>query len=215
MRNTMILSGLAAVALFGSGCTSTSTSTFDPSNPTVNTTRAIGTVSQAECFMAARAAAENAMSSPVFDRFLQNYRSEKNDPGAVPLMQVGYLKNNTNDPDLQINLVTDELCNALLNSGKVEVTLATGRDASQTFAEARKLQSDDNFKQKTVMKKDTLEAPRLSMEGAIISNVVKADKETVQVYSFNLKIADIQSGKVIWSYIKTFGTKKVKSSFGW
>ncbi|MDD5663793.1 MAG: hypothetical protein PHT71_05985, partial [Victivallaceae bacterium] len=74
MRNTMILSGLATVALFGSGCTSTSTSTFDPSNPTVNTTRAIGTVSQAECFMAARAAAENAMSSPVFDRFLQNYR---------------------------------------------------------------------------------------------------------------------------------------------
>lgn len=213
MKKTTLFLGMVAVALISGGCASSST--FDPANPSSNTTRAIGTVSQAECFMAARAAAKNAMTSPVFDRFLQKYRSEKNDPQAVPLMQVGYLKNNTNDPDLQMNLVTDDLCATLLNSGKVEITLATGRDASQTFAEARDLRRDDNFKKDTVIKKRTLEAPRLSMEGAIISNVVREGRKTVQVYSFNLKIADIESGKVIWSYNKGFGTKKVRGGFGW
>lgn len=213
MKKTTLFLGMAAVALIGGGCASSST--FDPANPSSNTTRAIGTVSQAECFMATRAAAENAMTSPVFDRFLQKYRNEKNDPQALPLMQVGYLKNNTNDPDLQINLVTDDLCATLLNSGKVEITLATGRDASQTFADARDLKRDDNFKKETVIKKHTLEAPRLSMEGAIISNVLREGRETVQVYSFNLKIADIESGKVIWSYNKAFGTKKVRGGLGW
>ena len=47
--------------------------------------------------MAARAAAENAMASPSFDRFLAQYRREKGDTLAVPLMQVGHLQNKTDD----------------------------------------------------------------------------------------------------------------------
>ena len=129
-------------------------------------------------------------------------------------MQVGYLRNDTNDPDLQMNLVTDELCTALMNSGKVEVTLATGRDVSQTFNDARKLKLDKNFKRSTVAKKGTLEAPLLSLEGSIIANVVRDGRDTVQVYSFNLKMTDIHTGKVIWSYNKPFGTKKTRGLFG-
>jgi hypothetical protein len=213
MKKTMILCGGALIAGLAAGCASTTT--FDPGNPTTNTARAIGTVSQAECFMAARAAAENAMTSPTFDRFLAKYRAEQNDAAAMPLMQVGYLRNDTNDPDLQMNLVTDELCTALLNSGKVEVTLATGRDATQTMSEARDLKKDDNFKQSTVARKGRLEAPRLSLEGSIISNVVREGRDTVQVYSFNLKLADIDSGKVIWTYNKPFGTKQTRGGIGW
>jgi len=211
--NGMLFAGALACGL-AAGCAST-TSTFDPSNPTVNNARAIGTVSQAECFMAARAAAEDAMTSPVFDRYLAQYRKEKGDNLAVPLMQVGYLQNKTDDPNLQLNLVTDELCTALLNSGKVEVTLATGRDASATFAEARDLDKDDNFKQSTVAKKGKLEAPRLSLEGGILWNRVDTGSEKVQVYSFNLKLADIETGKVIWTYNKPFGTRKIQGTFGW
>ena len=209
----MLFAGVLGCGLIA-GC-STTTSTFDPDNPTQNTARAIGTVSQAECFMAARAAAENAMTSPSFERFLAQYRKEKADNLSVPLMQVGHLQNKTDDPNLEMGLVTDELCTALMNSGKVEVTLATGRDASATFAEARDLRKDDNFKKSTVAKKGTLEAPRLSLEGGILWNRVDTGDEKVQVYSFNLKLADIDSGKVIWTYNKPFGTKKTKGTFGW
>ncbi len=197
------------------GCGGTKTTTFDPTDPQQNQTRAIGTVSQAECFMAAREAAQNALTSPQFDRFMAQYRQETNDPQATPLMQVGYLSNRTNDPDLQINLVTDELCTALSNSGKVDVTLATGRDASQSFADARDLRNDPNFKKSTVRKQGTLEAPRLSLEGSVLSQVTRDGNETVQVYSFNLKLADLETGRVIWSYNKPFGTKKTRSPFGW
>ena len=76
------------------------------------------------------------------------------------------------------------------------------------------LKKDKNFKQSTVAKKGTLEAPRLSLEGSIIANVVRDGRSTVQVYSFNLKMADIQTGKVIWSYNKPFGTKKTRGIFG-
>ena len=187
MKTIMLFAAGLVAAGLAAGCSSTKTTTFDPTDPGANTARALGTVSQAECFMAARAAAENAMASPSFDRFLAQYRREKG----------------------------DELCTALLNSGKVEVTLATGRDASATFSEARDLRKDDNFNQSTVAKKGRLEAPRLSLEGGILWNRVDTDGEKVQVYSFNLKLADIDTGKVIWTYNKPFGTKKIKGSFGW
>ncbi len=211
MKTIMLFAAGLVAAGLAAGCSSTKTTTFDPTDPGANTARALGTVSQAECFMAARAAAENAMASPSFDRFLAQYRREKGDTLAVPLMQVGHLQNKTDDPNLQMGLVTDELCTALLNSGKVEVTRATGRDASATFSEAR----DHNFNQSTVAKKGRLEAPRLSLEGGILWNRVDTDGEKVQVYSFNLKLADIDTGKVIWTYNKPFGTKKIKGSFGW
>ena len=215
MKTIMLFAAGLVAAGLAAGCSSTKTTTFDPTDPGANTARALGTVSQAECFMAARAAAENAMASPSFDRFLAQYRREKGDTLAVPLMQVGHLQNKTDDPNLQMGLVTDELCTALLNSGKVEVTLATGRDASATFSEARDLRKDDNFNQSTVAKKGRLDAPRLSLEGGILWNRVDTDGEKVQVYSFNLKLADIDTGKVIWTYTKPFGTKKIKGSFGW
>lgn len=215
MKTIMLFAAGLVAAGLAAGCSSTKTTTFDPTDPGANTARALGTVSQAECFMAARAAAENAMASPSFDRFLAQYRREKGDTLAVPLMQVGHLQNKTDDPNLQMGLVTDELCTALLNSGKVEVTLATGRDASATFSEARDLRKDDNFNQSTVARKGRLEAPRLSLEGGILWNRVDTDGEKVQVYSFNLKLADIDTGKVIWTYNKPFGTKKIKGSFGW
>lgn len=215
MKKLLISAVSILTVVILTGCNGTNTTTFDPTNPQEYQTRAIGTVTQAECFIAAREAAQNAMTSPVFDRFLSQYRQELNDQNAIPLMQVGYLRNNTNDPDLQMNLVTDELCTALSNSGKVDVTLATGRDASQSFADARDLRHDPNFKKSTVRKQGTLEAPRLSLEGAVISQVTRDGNLTVQVYTFNLKLADLETGRVIWSYNKPFGTKKTRSNVGW
>jgi hypothetical protein len=215
MTRLLILTTLVLAGGILSGCNSTKTTTFNPSNPNESKLRVIGTVSYAECYEAARAAAQSAITSPRFDTYLAQYRREKSDEQAIPLMQVGYLKNQTRDPDLQMNLVTDELCTALMNSGRVDVTLATGRDVSQTFADARELKSDPNFNKETVAQKGTLEAPRLSLEGSIISNTVSENGTTEQVYTFNLRMADIKTGRVLWSYNKPFGTRKTRNAVGW
>ncbi len=215
MRNPVYLIAFVLSAGLLAGCSSTKTETYNPGNPSESKVRAIGTVSYAECYEAARASAQSALTSPNFTRFLSQYRTEKADQNAIPLMQVGYLKNQTRDPDLQMNLVTDELCTALMNSGLVDITLATGRDVSQTFADARDLKNDPNFNKSTVAPKGTLEAPRLSMEGAIISNTTTEGGTTEQVYTFNLRIADIQTGRVIWSDNQKFGTRKTRSVVGW
>lgn len=214
MKKILTLTAIALAGIAITGC-SAKTDTYDPTNPSESRIRALGTVSYAECYEAARAAAQSALTSPRFDSYLAQYRREKGDELALPLMQVGYLKNQTRDPDLQMNLVTDELCTALMNSGKVDVTLATGRDVSQTFADARDLKHDPNFNKETISPKGTLEAPRLSLEGAIISSTTSEGGTTEQVYTFNLRMADIRTGRVIWSYNKPFGTRKTRNVVGW
>jgi hypothetical protein len=97
----------------------------------------------------------------------------------------------------------------------MEVSMASGADVRPTLADARELKHDDNFKKSTVAKKGTLEAPSLSLEGSVISNKVKDGRKTVVVRSFNLKIVDIETGKVVWTYNKSLGFGKTKGIIGW
>ncbi len=205
--------GAAVLLTLCAGCSSVKTEEFDPRNPSENKVRSLTTVSQTECFIAARAAAEDAMASPAYTHFLERYK--KKHDGQLPLMQISrYLRNDTNDPELNMNLITDELSKALRDSGKVRITLATGRDAKGTFSEARDLKNDKNFNQATVARSGTLNAPNLSLEGAVITNIVRDGNTTVKVTSFNLKIGDIETGEEIWSYNEPLGVKKTKTTFG-
>ena len=106
-----------------------------------------------------------------------------------------------------MDLIADVFCTELLESGRFEISVAAG-SAGRLFPFAESLGN------KSLKKNGTLEIPDLSLEGSIIANVVRDGRKTVQVYSFNLKMADIQSGKVIWSYNKPFGTKKTRGIFG-
>ncbi|MDD5727718.1 MAG: hypothetical protein PHV59_04055, partial [Victivallales bacterium] len=128
---------------------------------------------------------------------------------------VAEIVNDTDDPDLNQKLITDEIGREFLNSGLIAVTMATGADVRSTFADARELKHDKNFKQSTVAQKAALEAPNLSLEGAVISNKVRDGRKTVVVRSFNLKIVDIETGKVIWTYNKSLGFGKTKGIIGW
>ncbi len=213
-KSMLMLRGGAALAVAMFGCVS-NTERFDPTDTTSDAAgvRSLLTVSASECFEAARAAAEDAMTSPAYTYFLEQYQRENN--GRLPLMQVsGYLRNDTNDPDLNVAEITDVLTKALRDSGKVRITLATGRDARGTFADARDLKRDKNFNQDTVAREGTLNAPSLSLEGSIISNTVRDGSTSVKVTSFNLKIADIVTGEEIWSYNKPLGFKRSQSLFG-
>lgn len=196
------------------GCNSTSTELFNPDDNTRNTDRSAETVSYAEYSEAAQAAVRDAIESATFKRFLSKYQ-KAHGTDNVPIMQVALIRNDTDDPDLNQKLITDEICNALLKSGVVDVTMATGADVRSTFADVRDLKKDKNFKQSTVAKQGTLEAPCLSLEGSIISNKVRDGGKTTVVRSFNLKIADIETGKVIWAYNKALGFKKTRGTFGW
>ena len=214
MKKRTLILGTAVLGTLLAGC-STSTEIYDPQNTTssASRTRSLTTVSHAECFEAARAAAEDAMTSPAYLNFLEQYKQENK--GRLPLMQVSdYLKNETNDPDLNMKQITDVLTKALRDSGRVRISLAAGRDAKGTFADARDLKKDKNFNQATVAKQGTLNAPTLSLEGSIISNTVRDGRTTVKVTTFNLKIADITTGEEIWSYNKPLGFKKTKPVLG-
>ncbi|MDD5597133.1 MAG: hypothetical protein PHV82_04270 [Victivallaceae bacterium] len=212
MKKIIIESCLAAVSLGMAGCASLEL--FDPSDTTRNTVRSASTVSHAEYVQAARAAAQDALSSPTLTRFLRKY-NQTHGKDDIPIIQIAEIVNDTDDPDLNQKLITDEIGRALLNSGLMEVTMAAGADVRSTFADARDLKHDKNFNQTTIAKKGTLEAPSLSLEGAIISNKVKDGRKTVVVRSFNLKIADIETGKVIWTYNKSLGFGKTEGAIGW
>ena len=68
MKKMICLPVAAVLCGLFAGCASTTV--FDASDPTVNTARAIGTVSHAECLMAARAAADYIAG--MTDRFAEN-----------------------------------------------------------------------------------------------------------------------------------------------
>lgn len=213
MKKSMLLAGATAMLLV-TGC-ATKTEIFDPYDTTSSASqvRSLSTVSSAECFEAARAAAEDAMTSPAYMNYLSQFKYANNN--GIPLMQVSdYLRNDTNDPDLNMREITDVLTKALRDTGKVRITLATGRDATKTLGDARDLKYDKNFNQSTVAQSGTLNAPVLSLEGSIISNITRDGSKSVKVTSFNLKIVDITTGEEIWSYNKPLGFQKSKSAFG-
>ncbi len=185
MRHTIFLIAAILSAVFLAGCQSPKT---EPGNP--------GAVLYAECYEAARASVQSALTSPNFTGFLAQYRGEKGDQNAIPLLQIASLKNQTRDTNLQMNLVIEELCTALKNSGQVTTMLCPVGDTPQPAA------------------KDT-ESPRLNMDGAITSNTTTEGGTTEQVYTFNLRITDTQTDRVIWSGSQKFGTRKTRNVVNW
>ncbi|MFA6715508.1 MAG: hypothetical protein WC082_00560 [Victivallales bacterium] len=212
MKKIIIESCLAAACLGMAGCASLEL--FDPADTNRNTARNASTVSHAEYVQAARAAAQDALSSRTLSRFLEKYK-QAHGKDDIPIIQIAEIVNDTDDPDLNQKLITDEIGRSLLNSGLMDVTMATGADVRSTFNDARDLKHDKNFKKSSIARKGTLEAPDLSLEGSIISNKVRNGRKTVVVRSFNLKIVDIGTGKVIWTYNKSLGFGATKGVIGW
>ncbi len=203
---------ISAIILF-CGC-GTTTTIYDPSSSTTNI-RQEGSVSSEEMRQVAIAAVNGAMTNVKFTTFLRKYKKEKNDMDAIPVLKLDRVINDTDDPDLNVGELTDMLNEALLNAGKVDVTMAEGVGRSKAIAASRNLEDDDNFDQKTVVQRGTLQAARIVLRPKVISNTVNDGGRKAVVRTFVMDMADIKTGLIMWKFTKQLGFIKEKGTFGW
>ena len=134
---------------------------------------------------------------------------------AIPILKLDRVVNDTDDPDLNVDEMTDMLNEALLNAGKVDVTMAEGAGRSKAIAASRDLEDDENFDQKTVAQRGTLLAARLVLRPKVISNTVNDGGKKAVVRTFVMDMADIKTGLIMWKYTKQLGFMKEKGTLGW
>ena len=195
------------------GC-GTTTTVYDPSSATTNI-RQEGSVSSEEMRQVAVAAVNGAMTNVKFTAFLRKYKKEMNDADAIPILKLDRVINDTDDPDLNVDELTDMLNEALLNAGKVDVTMAEGAGRSKAIAASRNLEDDENFDQKTVAQRGTLQAARIVLRPKVISNTVNNGNQKAVVRTFVMDMADIRTGLIMWKFTKQLGFMKEKGTLGW
>ena len=206
------ISAVAAILL--TACSSNNTVIYDPAT-TKTGLRQIGTVSSEEMREVTIAAVQGAMTNAKFTSFLKKYQQETGDPDAIPILKLDRTINDTDDPDLNTSEITDMLFEELLNSGKVDVTMAEGAGRTQAIAASRDLEYDENFDQSTVAKRGTLQAARLVLRPKVTSNSVRDGNTKAVTRTFVLEMADVQTGLVMWKFSKQLAFMKKKSSVGW
>jgi uncharacterized protein (TIGR02722 family) len=210
----LVLGLSAAAAMLLAACESNNTVIYDPAT-TKTGLRQVGNVSSEEMREVTLAAVQGAMTNAKFISFLKKYRQEMGDEDAIPVLKLDKTINDTDDPDLNTSEITDMLFEELLNSGKVDVTMAEGAGRTQAIAASRDLEYDENFDQSTVAKRGTLQAARLVLRPKVTSNSVRDGKTQAVTRTFVLEMADIQTGLVMWKFSKQLAFMKKKSSVGW
>ena len=213
MKIQTLTFGAAAALMLLAGC-ATQTTIYDPATTQTNL-RQEGNISSEEMRQVAIAAVKGAMTNPKFIAFLRKYKQEMNDPDAIPVLKLDRCVNDTDDPDLNVSEITDLLNEELLNAGKVDVTLAEGAGRTQAIANSRELENDDNFDQKTVAKRGTLQAARLVLRPRVTSNSVRDGRRKAVTRTFVLEMADIQTGLLMWKFTKQLAFMKTRPAVGW
>ncbi|MBE6376405.1 MAG: hypothetical protein E7050_08060 [Lentisphaerae bacterium] len=214
IMNKFIFSAGAVAAILLTGCNSTKTTIFDPARTKTNI-RQVGNISSEELREVTLAAVEGAMTNAKFTTFLRKYKNEMNDQDAIPVLKLDRVINNTDDPDLNVDEITDMLNEALINAGKVDVTMAEGVGMTDSIADSRNLKNDANFDQSTVAKKGTLQAARLVLRPKVMSSTISEDGKQVVVRTFVMEMADIKTGLIMWKFTKQLGFIKEQNTFGW
>ena len=210
----LVLGLSAAAAMLLAACESNNTVIYDPAT-TKTGLRQVGNVSSEEMREVTLAAVQGAMTNAKFISFLKKYRQEMGDEDAIPVLKLDKTINDTDDPDLNTSEITDMLFEELLNSGKVDVTMAEGAGRTQAIAASRDLEYDENFDQSTVAKRGTLQAARLVLRPKVTSNSVRDGGKQAVTRTFVLEMADVQTGLVMWKFSKQLAFMKKKSSVGW
>lgn len=208
-KNLMI--ALLAVLFIAAGCASTKL--YDPSttNTGIRNTR---TVSAEEMKIVAYEAIEDAMNNSRFQRFLNEYQVEMQNANARPLLKLTQCVNDTDDPDLNVDQLTDLLNEALFNADVVDITLAEGTDRTESIGNSRANAFDPNFDQTTVAQQGTLIAANLVMRPKVISSVTRDGSTKDVVRTFTVDIADIKTGRLIWRYTRQLGFIKKRAGIG-
>ncbi|MEI3039019.1 MAG: hypothetical protein V8T90_08105 [Victivallales bacterium] len=217
MKKTFIL-GTAVSAMLLAGC-GTTTTIMDPSTEKTGFRQA-GSISDEELREVAVKTTKKVLVNRKFLAFLKKYKKERKDENAIPVLKLNTTRNDTDDPDLNVALLTDTINEELINSGLVDVTLAEGADKTAAIAKSRDLEDDENFDQKTIAKRGTLIAASLLMRPKIVSNEVrggnggaKADKAVSRFFVIDL--IDINTGLTMGRFTEQLLFKQEHRGIGW
>jgi uncharacterized protein (TIGR02722 family) len=210
-----IIKTLSATVAFGglllsTGCTSTQI--YDPTVDRTNI-RDTRRISQEEMREVARAAVRNALVAPKLARYVEKFRADHG--GRNPVLKLDRTINDTNDPDLNTSVISDTIFEELLNSDKVEVTMAEGQGRTQAIGNSRLNALDDNFNKNTVAKAGTLVAANLVMRPKIVSQETRDGRVRNIERFFVMDMAEIENGLIMWKYSKPLGFVTTRGSVGW
>ncbi len=87
----------------------------------------------------------------------------------------------------------------LLNSQQAVMTSAIGSGADELLHETRELRDSEEFDPGTTAKRQTLQAPELTISGKIFQRNIRYDRNTQQVeYYVQRKLSDVSSGLRFW-----------------
>lgn len=177
---------LLVAGVFLAGCAAQTTYV----DPRADTGPATLTLDYRDFEMAAGEAVESLLRSGAVDR-----------PGGGRYIMV--VSRVTNDTMQRID--TDQLTRKirvdLLNSGRVVTTTAVGLDGpeDEMNMRVRELRDSEEFDQRGVQARGTLQAPDLSLSGKIIQRNHTLDRRRQQVeYYFQLAMTDLTTGLAIW-----------------
>ena len=212
MKTIKSLSAAAALGglLLATGCASTQI--YDPTVERTNI-RDTHRISQEEMREVARAAVRNALVAPKFARYVEKFRADHG--GRNPVLKLDKTINDTTDPDLNTSVISDTLFEELLNSDKVEVTMAEGQGRTQSIGNSRLVNLDDNFDKKTTAKTGTLIAANLVMRPKIVSQETRDGRARNIERYFVMDMAEIEGGLIMWKYSKPLGFVTTRGSVGW
>lgn len=133
----------------------------------------------------------------------QNAAAGQSDPR--PLVILGNVKNDTDDSTINMEMVTNQVQEELLNSGRVRVFAA--RDARE---ELRAERFDTEFADPaTVLKKANEKKARFMIMGKLLNSTqVSGDGRTKDVYyELRLEMTDIETTEKVW--IRTARSRKL------
>lgn len=142
-------------------------------------------------------------------------RLRKSD-GTPYIMTCGKVLNDTMQ-----RIDTDQLMakieESLLNSGQVIMTSAIAADGGDDMVyKVRELRNLDEFNQATIPQKGQLVAPELSISGKIIERQVAYGRGKTQVeYYFQLEVARIGTGLMLWKKEEVIGKRGSSKSVTW
>lgn len=189
MRNSIKFSLLFCILLFGA-CSSTKPQYIDGSIPAGENEYMSMGIDSADFEKAASDAVVGLLRSGALNR----------PGGGRYVIAMGDIINDTTQR-IDTDLLTKKIRIELLNSGKAVMTTAVGANGAQddTTYIVRDKRTNDEFKQSTIAKKDTLYAPDMSLSGKIIQKNTSLDKKRQIVdYYFQLTLTDISSGLAFW-----------------
>lgn len=212
MEKIKLFSVAAALGgiLLATGCASTRI--YDPTVERTNI-RDTGRISQEEMREVARAAVRNALVAPKLSRYVEKFRADHG--GRNPVLKLDRTINDTTDPDLNTSVISDTLFEELLNSDKVEVTMAEGQGRTQSIGDSRLVNMDDNFNKNTTAKTGTLIAANLVMRPKIVSQETRDGRARNIERYFVMDMAEIEGGLIMWKYSKPLGFVTTRGAVGW